>query len=237
MRRTVGRCLVALALGGACGGGSDTLTMDSGRDRDGGGRPPGSGIGSTDAASPRFDGAAIPSTVGACEVERTFDLVGGDTDTYPIDVAMRGSEIGLLYVAESPRRMMFGSSTLDEPTLASAETLGETPVLQQAGIEPFEDGFVVTWADFPEEPVGRVRVARTSGGAVVSDVRLGGEHLSNGPVPALTPSGRLAVVWAEQLPPREQFELRVALSGDGETFAPHAVVSEGMARPTLVSAE
>ncbi|MCC6156823.1 MAG: hypothetical protein IT350_02135 [Deltaproteobacteria bacterium] len=217
------------------GGGPDGMNGDAAMAEDGT-APPRRGDGSTDAARDRFDGAEVPATVGACEVTSAFELVGGDTDTYPIDVAVRGREIGLLYVAESPRRMVFGSSTLDEPEIASPETLGETPVLNQAGIVPFESGFAIAWTDFTEEPVGRVRIARTLGGTVVSDVRIGGEWIASGAIPGRTSSGRLAVLWGEQLPPVEQYELRVALSDDAETFDPHAVIAAGMARPSVVSA-
>lgn len=201
---------------------------------------------SSDAAAddagvtPPRDGGP-PVAGDACRVERRFVVHSGAADSYLARVAARGDEVGVLYFEESPRTLYVGRFALGDitPMVGDIATLGEVPVIEDTGLVSAGDGFAIAWTDFTPDPAPRMHVTRYSGGALSGTTTLPGTADAADTAAGLSESGRVFVVWSQQVLPAATWELRSSSSDDGATFAPSHVLASGVDfpwRPSVTAA-
>src|SRR5688500_14557149 len=144
------RLAMSMVLVSACSGGTphEGPPVDAGPRAD----VPGRDGGRLPDGAPRPVDGALPG-VGVCRVERRFVVHSAETDSYVQRIAVRGREVGVLFIQESPRATHLGRFDLDAevPRVADIAVLGELSVIQDTGLVATGDGFVAAWRASAED--------------------------------------------------------------------------------------
>jgi hypothetical protein len=98
-------------------------------------------------------------------------------------------------------------------------------MVRDAGLVPFEDGFVAVWGDDVEAPRGSVQVTRIASSAVVSSTWVDGTSALDVSA-GVTHDGLIAIAWDAWVSVKNS-ELRMTATRDATTFDPVRVVHSG----------